>query len=89
MPEETFHQAQIRKINERNARRLGELVEDGAVVITPAPDGVPETAITNVVQDEPVAEAVDVCPTCGRAGDEPCVTASGNVKSDWHSKRGS
>ena len=57
---------------------------------------VPETAITNVVIDEqvvadvvPVAEAVDVCPTCGRSGDEPCVTASGNVKSEWHSKRGS
>ena len=58
---------------------------------------VPETAITNVVIDEPaevpdivpVAEAVDVCPTCGRSGDEPCVTASGNVKADWHAKRGS
>ena len=37
----------------------------------------------------PVAEAVDVCPTCGKSGDEACVTPSGKVKSEWHAKRGS
>ena len=52
------------------------------------PAGVPETAITNVIV-EPVAEAVDVCPTCGKSGDEACVTPSGKVKSEWHAKRGS
>ncbi len=76
---ESFNQKQNRLIKERNDRRLA------AEGKTPAP----EPEVTNVVEDAPVAEAVDVCPTCGKSGDEPCVTASGNVKSDWHSKRGS
>ncbi len=70
--------ATVREItNARRARRAAEK----------AGGSVPETAITNVIV-EPVAEAVDVCPTCGKSGDEACVTASGNVKSEWHSKRG-
>lgn len=31
-------------------------------------------------------EAV-TCPTCGASGSDPCLTASGKVKSDYHSKR--
>ena len=31
--------------------------------------------------------AYDGCPTCQSAGDEPCVTAGGNVKDDWHKTR--
>ena len=69
---ETFFESQVRKINERNDRRLGITRE-----------------VTNVVADEPVAEAVDVCPTCGKSGDESCVTPSGKVKDTWHAKRGS
>ena len=72
---ETFFEKQNRLIKERNDRRLG--IVRPAEVVEDVPDVVP------------VAEAVDVCPTCGKSGDEACVTASGNVKSEWHSKRGS
>ncbi len=41
------------------------------------------------VTRQPTAEAVDICPTCGVSGDDPCVTPSGKVKDTWHAKRGS
>lgn len=66
---EGFYESQIRKIKERDERRLN-----------------PEVV---VVTEAPVAEAVDVCPTCGKSGDEACVTPSGKVKDTWHTKRGS
>lgn len=67
MADETFWEAQNRKIAERNVRRLAALEEADPV--------------------EPVVVRSGACPTCGAKGDDPCLTASGKVKDEWHARR--
>ena len=38
---------------------------------------------------QPERTPENYCPTCQAEGDDPCVTPSGKVKDEYHTKRGS
>ena len=49
----------------------------------------PGTTYAKADNPQPERVAENYCPTCKVSGDDPCVTPSGKVKDEWHTKRSS